>query len=83
MDGFGNALFERRVADIYTALVNRLPYGENPFGSLAVLLEEDASYRASERFARDRRYWLEYLADRPEPFSLSAVERRIRVEVNP
>ena len=41
------------------------------FGSLAVLLEEDASYRTSERFARDRRFWLEYLADRPEPVSLS------------
>ena len=56
MDGFGGALFERRAADIYTALVNKLPCSENPFGSLAVLLEEDASYRASERFARDRQY---------------------------
>ena len=71
MDGFGGALFERRVADIYTALVNKLPCSKNPFGSLAALLEEDASYRASERFARDRRYWLEHLADRPEPVSLS------------
>ena len=71
MDGFGGALFERRAADIYTALVNKLPCSENPFGSLAVLLEEDASYRASERFARDRQYWLEHLADRPEPVSLS------------
>src|SRR5215469_11291005 len=32
MDGFGAALFERRVADIYTALVNKLPCSENPFG---------------------------------------------------
>jgi nonribosomal peptide synthetase DhbF len=72
IDGFGVVLFKRRVADIYTALVNNLPCGGNPFGSLAVLLEEDASYRASERFARDQRYWLEYLADRPEPVSLSA-----------
>ena len=71
IDAFGRALFKRRVADIYTALVNKLPCSGNPFGSLAVLLEEDASYRASERFARDRRYWLEYLADRPEPVSLS------------
>ena len=71
IDGFGVVLFKRRVADIYTALVNKLPCGENPFGSLAVLLEEDASYRTSDRFARDRRHWLEYLADRPEPVSLS------------
>src|SRR5215469_14212552 len=72
MDGFGGALFERRAADIYTALVNKLPYSENPFGSFAVLLEEDASYRASQRFARDRQHWLEYLADRPELVSLSS-----------
>ena len=54
LDGFGAVLFKRRVADVYSALVNKLPCSENPFGSLAVLLEEDASYRASERFARDR-----------------------------
>ena len=71
IDGFGVVLFKRRVADIYTMLVNKLPCSENPFGSLAVLLEEDSFYRASERFARDRRYWLDYLADRPEPVSLS------------
>ena len=71
MDGFGAALFERRVADVYTALVNKLPFSENPFAPFAVLLGEDASYRASQRFARDRQYWLEYLADRPEPVSLS------------
>ena len=71
IDAFGRALFNRRVADIYTALVNKLPCSGNPFGSLAALLEEDASYRASERFARDRWYWLEYLTDRPEPVSLS------------
>ena len=59
IDGFGVVLFKRRVADIYAALVNKLPCGENPFGSLAVLLEEDSSYRASERFARDRRHWLD------------------------
>jgi nonribosomal peptide synthetase DhbF len=71
MDGFGGALFDLRLADIYTALVNKLPCSENPFGSLAALLEEDASYRGSQRFARDQHYWLETLADRPDPVSLS------------
>ena len=37
---------------------------------LAVLLDEDAAYRASEQFACDRQYWSEHLADRPEPVSL-------------
>ncbi|MBV8281774.1 MAG: AMP-binding protein, partial [Candidatus Eremiobacteraeota bacterium] len=71
MDGFGASLFVRRVADVYTALANGLPCPESPFGSLAFLHEDDAAYRASERFARDRQYWLERLADRPEPVSLS------------
>ena len=57
MDGFGGALFDRRVADVYTSLV--MPCSANPFGSLSLLVEEDASYRASERFTRDRQYWLE------------------------
>jgi amino acid adenylation domain-containing protein len=71
MDGFGGALFARRVADVYTSLVNKLPCSANPFGSLRLLVEEDASYRASERFTRDRQYWLESLTDRLEPVSLS------------
>jgi nonribosomal peptide synthetase DhbF len=71
MDGFGGALFARRVADVYTSLVNKLPCSANPFGSWRLLVEEAASYRASERFTRDRQYWLESLADRLEPVSLS------------
>ena len=45
-DAFGGALFKRRAAEIYTALVNKLPCSENPFGSFAVLLEEDEIGRA-------------------------------------
>jgi nonribosomal peptide synthetase DhbF len=71
MDGFGTALFDRRVADLYAALVNKQPCSANPFGSLACLVEEDASYRVSEHFTRDRRYWLESLVNRPQPVSLS------------
>ena len=71
MDDFGVSLFARRVADVYTALANELPCPENPFGSLTLLGEDDAPYRASELFERDRQYWLERLVDRPEPVSLS------------
>ena len=71
MDDFGVSLFAQRVADIYTALANELPRPENPFGSLTLLQEDDAPYRASELFERDRQYWLERLVDRPEPVSLS------------
>jgi condensation domain-containing protein len=72
MDGFSVSLFTRRVAAVYTALANKLPCPENPFGSMTLLVEDDANYRASELFERDRQYWLECLVDRPEPVSLSS-----------
>jgi nonribosomal peptide synthetase DhbF len=75
MDGFGGSLFTRRIAEVYTALADGLPCPENPFGSLTLLEEDDAAYRASEHFARDRQFWLERLADRPEPLSLSSRPR--------
>src|SRR5713101_5521619 len=71
MDGFGFALVARRVADVYTALAAGLTADAGTFGSLALLLEEDAGYRASKRFEQDRRYWMDDLADLPKPASLS------------
>ena len=71
IDALGCLLFIRRVAEVYTALVNEHPFTENPFGSLERVIAEDAAYRASERFTRDRQYWLDLLAGRPETTSLS------------
>jgi len=70
MDAFGMWLIARRVANVYTQLTNGRSTRDGSFGSLAVLLEEDAVYRASEQFAQDRRYWADYLANRPEPVTL-------------
>ncbi|MEU3282409.1 amino acid adenylation domain-containing protein, partial [Streptomyces antibioticus] len=67
MDAFGSLLITRRVADVYTALVEGGPVGVSPFGSLSELVAADEKYRASERFAQDRAYWTDHLADRPEP----------------
>jgi nonribosomal peptide synthetase DhbF len=71
IDGVGTVLFTRRVAEVYNALASRQPCGDNPFGSLSHVIEEDAAYRGSQRFERDRQYWLPYLAERPESVSLS------------
>ena len=71
MDGFGFALMARRVADVYSALAAGLAIDADTFGSLALLLEDDARYRASERFEQDRQFWMDYLADLPEPASLA------------
>src|SRR5262249_22744346 len=59
-----------RVANVYTQLTIGRTTHDGSFDSLPVLLEEDAAYRASEQFAQDRRYWVDYLADRPEPVTL-------------
>jgi len=72
MDGYTGGLFARRVATIYTALAGGRPVEASPFGSLASLLEEEAVYRGSQRFVRDRQYWMDRFADRPELFSLAS-----------
>ena len=70
MDGLGMALVARRLAAVYTKLsVGPAALG-GAFGALAEMLQADVDYRASEQFARDRQYWLNHLADRPERVSL-------------
>ncbi|MFN5687099.1 condensation domain-containing protein, partial [Bradyrhizobium sp.] len=76
MDGFTGGLFARRVAEIYTALTEGRSPGQSTFGPLALLLEEENAYRSSERFARDREYWLKQFADRPAAFSLAGQRRQ-------
>ena len=72
MDGLSMWLVARRLADIYTQLSTERATQDDSFGSLSVLLEQDAAYRASEQLARDRRYWNDYLADRPQLATLAA-----------
>src|SRR5437870_7923206 len=67
MDAFGMWLIARRTANVYTQLAMGRTTQDGSFGSLAVLLEEDAAYRASEQFALDRQFWIDYLGGRPEP----------------
>ncbi|HYZ25054.1 MAG TPA: amino acid adenylation domain-containing protein, partial [Rhodopila sp.] len=71
IDGYSGGLFARRLADVYSALVEGRPPGETPFGSLSELLAEDRNYRESERYVRDRDYWISRFADRPEPVTLA------------
>ncbi|MER8090069.1 amino acid adenylation domain-containing protein [Streptomyces sp. NPDC058316] len=65
LDGFGLSLVARRVADLYTALVADREPGPSGFGTLASVREEEAAYRTSEQFARDRDHWHRRYADRP------------------
>jgi len=69
-DGYAFTAVAGRVAERYTAAVE----GREPragFGRLADLLDEEEAYRASERYAADRSFWLERFADRPDVPGLS------------
>ncbi|MFF1308062.1 amino acid adenylation domain-containing protein [Streptomyces sp. NPDC058307] len=72
LDGFGLSLVARRVAQVYTALVQDAPPGESGFGTLESVRQEEAAYRASERFTKNRAYWTQRFADRPAVPSLVA-----------
>ncbi|MEO3974458.1 amino acid adenylation domain-containing protein [Streptomyces sp. CAU 1734] len=71
LDAYSFSLVSRRAAEIYTALALGDEPAPSPFGSLASVIAEESAYRASERCAEDRAYWLDRLADRPEPEPLS------------
>ncbi|CAI9122297.1 amino acid adenylation domain-containing protein [Brytella acorum] len=71
LDGFAGGLIAARVAALYTAFSNGVEAAEAAFLPLATLHEQESAYRASERYAGDRAYWLGQLQDAPEPFSLS------------
>ncbi len=66
LDGYSGHLVARRLAELYSA---RLAGGAAPATQvveLAELAAEEARYRGSERWLKDRDYWLARLADRPE-----------------
>ncbi|MFJ9030555.1 amino acid adenylation domain-containing protein [Streptomyces sp. NPDC102274] len=71
LDGFGCSLITRRVAEIYTARAEGWPPRDSALVSPAVLLAEEAEYRASADHGRDLAFWREYVAGRTEPVTLA------------
>ena len=70
MDCFGMSLLAQRLAEVYSDLVNGRPFSDCSFGSLATLIEQDIAYLSSEKFNRDRQYWLKQLTNQAETISL-------------
>ncbi len=70
-DGIGCALFVRRVAARYRALLDGAAAPEPTYGSVRRLFEADAAYRDSAEFSADRRYWHDALADWSTPVQLA------------
>ncbi|MFB7658127.1 MULTISPECIES: condensation domain-containing protein, partial [unclassified Streptomyces] len=57
MDGFGAALFARRVAELYTAAISGEVAPERRAGTIGELLVEEKEYDSSARFAQDEAFW--------------------------
>ncbi|MCM2387664.1 non-ribosomal peptide synthetase, partial [Streptomyces albipurpureus] len=70
-DSYGGVLFQRRFSEIYSLLMQGMPYESRAAGSLDALLDEQGSQRDSEKFAKDREYWLGKFPDLPEAVSLT------------
>ncbi|MEU5726968.1 amino acid adenylation domain-containing protein [Micromonospora sp. NPDC047738] len=66
IDGYGAGLLARRVAELYTADVTGARCPEASWATVEELLEEEAGYRGSADYERDRTFWNDHLADRPE-----------------
>ncbi|HEX3470397.1 MAG TPA: AMP-binding protein, partial [Silvibacterium sp.] len=75
-DGYGGGLIARRLAEIYTAYAQVGEPAPNCFCTVQTMMDAEASYRASDRFLRDREYWLEHLDQLPEAVTLSGNRRR-------
>jgi amino acid adenylation domain-containing protein len=71
LDGYGLSLVARRVAELYTALVEDRDPPKHPFGSLASVVREDQSYLDSPKFAAARDYWVGMATGRPAPVVLA------------
>ncbi|MFC9439269.1 amino acid adenylation domain-containing protein [Nocardia sp. NPDC057030] len=76
LDGYGMALIAHRVAALYSATVAGTAPPAYAFGSWDAVMAADAAYADSADIDRDRRFWLDYLRDRPAPVTLSGATPR-------
>ncbi|HZF87722.1 non-ribosomal peptide synthetase [Streptomyces sp.] len=72
LDGYSYKLLGRRLADTYNALAEGREPAPAGFAPVSRLQEEEAAYRASEAYARDRDHWARRLAGLPEPARLTS-----------
>ncbi|MFF7990474.1 amino acid adenylation domain-containing protein [Kitasatospora xanthocidica] len=67
----GLAILTERINGLYKAMAAGTEPGGRPLPSSLVLPLEEAAYLESEQYEADRGYWLERLADRPEPVTVA------------
>jgi amino acid adenylation domain-containing protein len=75
IDGYSGAMFHRRIAEVYTAMVAGRRPDDPTFGPLRTLVDDDDAYRRSDQFRRDRAYWLGRFDDGFEMVGLASAIR--------
>ncbi|MBS9373880.1 non-ribosomal peptide synthetase [Rhodococcus sp. B50] len=85
LDAFGFSLFNRRIAERYTAAVAGAEVAAARFDSVESVIREESDHRDSADFDADRRFWSEYLdgvgeavALRPGPGGIARRSRAAR-----
>jgi enterobactin synthetase component F len=71
LDGYGLSLVARRVAEVYTALVEGREPPVHSFGTLASVVDEDESYVDSTKHVAARDYWVGKAQGRTTPVVLA------------
>jgi natural product biosynthesis luciferase-like monooxygenase protein/amino acid adenylation domain-containing protein len=72
LDGFGQALYWKRLADVYSRLLRGEEPGASPFGALAEVVAEERRYQGSPQHEQSRAYWERTLEGAAAPASLLA-----------
>lgn len=73
VDGFSFTAITRRMASLYTALVQGNTAEPNPFTPFAEVVDEYLDYQQSAAFERDAAFWSEYRKQLPSPASISTL----------
>ncbi|CNG86833.1 non-ribosomal peptide synthetase [Yersinia kristensenii] len=80
LDGFSFTAITRRIADIYTALLQGKSIGESPFTRFSEVVSEYLAYVGSETEQRDKQFWQQHTADLPAALSLAPINSPVRAE---
>ncbi|QHB33955.1 amino acid adenylation domain-containing protein [Yersinia canariae] len=80
LDGFSFTAITRRIADIYTALLQGKSIGESPFTPFSDVVSEYLAYVGSETELRDKQFWQQHTAELPAAITLSSINSPICAE---
>lgn len=71
VDGYSFSALTRRIAAIYSCLLQKRPVTASPFVPFEGVIDEYLAYQQSEIYQRDRAFWLGQTAEMAVPVSLS------------